>query len=913
MRFLETCALELLQSETRLADKTIIVPSKRAGGFLQRALLKNAPKPIVLPEIIDLNSFIFRQSGLEKIDSTSSVLELYEVYTKLNNSNLGFEHFYNWAPSFLADINQLALHEIKASDFFTNLVNIKEIDFWSFQVGEEQLSRNQKAFNQFWGSLLPLHDSFVPHLLNKGLAFPGLALSELNASLPSLMNTFKKNSLIFLGLNALSQGELTLFRSLAEKDIAELWLQTDDYILQHEAGKFQRKIAQEKGVRIFKNATHHNLIPKKMTEFGAKGYHVSVSAVCNLLSTFSQEELNNTALVLMDESMMLPILNHLPKNIKTYNISIGIKLAQLPAGKFLSVYFNLIDESFFGEGDELYFKVSLLKECLESEFLQSFYPTKVSQNKKLLEQGYISYTQLLGLEPELSLVLPNFGNKQLALRLYLDDLLTKFNAFESLLDKHINPFVLESFYMAKKALMQFSKGLGTFNEQIQFKTFHRIFKKFMAEPSLTVIGEPFTGLQIFGLLETRALDFEHVVLVGANESELPGVNFENTLAPYDLVRYFKLPDVEHKEALVAYYFFRLTSYATTLYVFYESGSAAMGAVEKSRFLLQIAEELPNVEINRRDVVVETNAGKLEEKEDLASITDEQVKYFLEHNLHEASLSASKVRDAFFRGKNFYDTFYCGISLDEINTQLLPPNSMGNLIHDVLEELYKPLAGTVLTKESVENLLHKLDTQLAASLKKTFGNAMQAETLLRKSIAENQLQNFIKADATRVAKSKVPITLLSVEEDVNSLYRFSVPFLDNSQYEIKLKGKIDRVEKQGDTIILIDYKTGAFDKKEIKDDFDWDKFESLFPFTVGDTGFQLEKKPQVPEYILQGIFYHYMYCTGKKIAYDNCKFQLWFLLKNNPLETETLNFYKDYQAFFRQLVDWVFQLRAFKNF
>jgi ATP-dependent helicase/nuclease subunit B len=887
MTFLEKCAQNLLELPGKLEDKIVLVPSKRAVSYLQEAFFNNIDKPILLPYLTDFNSFIFEQSGLKPIDQTTALFELYQVYIAINkNQETDFDSFMVWAPSFLADINQIDLHKVPAKDFFKNLKEIKDIESWSFNT-ESNLSKGQEKFNAFWVNLLPLYQNYKAHLLSKKMAYAGLAIEQLNVNISQLCDNTPSDGLIIIGLNAMSPAEISFYNTLAQEGKAQLWLQTDEYILKHEAGFFQNKVKDLKGVQLFENENAGIKYKKKYREIGVNGISATTATVNKLLSEMSVAAQQKTAVVLMNEELAFNIISYLPQNIEVYNLSIGIGLNRLPAGSWLNIYFDTLQNATFDSSGNVYFSVSLISELLQHSFAQEFGTEALGSTvKKIMTKKLIEKKELNRLLNQDSWLAPNLTGKKQLLSEHIEGLISIFDKAKGKITENTPDLAVESLLMVQKAINELLKSASVFNEKISLKTFAQLLSRFLGKHKIPVLGEPLQGIQITGLLETRSIDFERVILVGANENELPGISFDNTLAPYDLLKYFKLPGVFEKESLMAYYFFRLLINPSEITVLFDNGSQSIGSVEKSRYLLQIEEELPNFEKEELSVSFDIERDEPRENLDYFLLNQEQqTKFFEERLLHpKVYLSASALSNALYRPVDFLNSFILGIDNNEATAELLPAAELGTAIHNVLEDFYKPFVGQNLSSEAIEERLkNDFELVLEKQLKGVFNEMIPAEYRLRRHLVEKQSRKVIASDIVRIKKAKHPIKLLGVEIELKSEIKNLLLECSGCNVTVKTKGLIDRVELSNNTIYLIDYKTGSV-KNDMPQILDFDKIDNALDLRESEGYLEPNGNAfkSVPKYFFQGIFYEMLWRNSSfyQSGHD-IKFGFFFTLKNNP--------------------------------
>ncbi|NVO04249.1 MAG: PD-(D/E)XK nuclease family protein, partial [Bacteroidetes bacterium] len=377
------------------------------------------------------------------------------------------------------------------------------------------------------------------------------------------------------------------------------------------------------------------------------------------------------------------------------------------------------------------------------------------------------------------------------------------------------------------------------------KTYRSIFKQIINFSSLPFYGEPLKGFQLMGVLETRTLDFKNLIMLSVNEGVIPAGKSQNTFIPFDIKMQseFNLPTYKDKEAVFAYHFYRLLQRAENIYLVYNSTSDKMGEGEKSRFITQIASELqkynPSIEINHSMLsipIVESAADSAIEIEKNPIILEKAAKGF----------SASGLNNYISCPLKFYFNDIVRIQEIEDIDENVDAAMLGTILHEVLENFYKPYIGQQIVDEKIIEIFQKsAENELEKSFfQNTKIKNPSGKNLLIYKVAKKYLENFLKIEKENIKKynqEKTPLSIVDLEKDSSCFIEITDPADSTKLIKIKLKGIIDRIDSIGDTLRIIDYKTGSVDEKKLK----FADFETLLADSAFSKAFQL-------------LFYYYLF-------------------------------------------------------
>ncbi len=827
---------EKLISESKvgeLKDCLVIIPSQRIGLHLKKEVSDMVSNATFLPEIITIDNFLTQQFDKVPVDNISVFFELYLSYTKVFPQPESFDSFLNWAPQIISDFSEIDKYLLESKDVFRNLKSIKEIESWSFNADE--LTETQKKFMEFWEHLGQLYDLFQKDLSDKGLTTNSNVYKTIALNPIQYITKLNYKKIYIIGFNALSTSETIIFKYLLNSNLAEVIWDADSYYLndkEQEAGLFLRKnLAWSK----LNAPIEQNIIsnPKKIFIHAANSNLDQTHIASNILSSNQSFQTRKSAVVFSDESLLKPMLNVLRESIDKMNVAMGYPLQSSSAFTLLDQMFDSLKNisrykqksSLYYKDYELIFHHELVKPMLEKwkvktndieikinkqnftylpkDILKDAFDAHFKKIEFLFYDTNVSIVELTTNVSEFFEEIRNYAlvhNTDLVEQEALFVVLTSLRKMSILLEKYPYVNTPESLLMLIKKVIKSSK--------------------------ISFFGEPLQGLQMLGLLETRGLDFENLILLSCNEDILPASSFSQSLLPYDLRNFLGLPSKEDKEAMFAYYFYRLLHCGKNIHYIYNAGAPdGMTTNEISRYLLQLKKELVAENITITEIHPKTPiSNKIGNVfENLISKNDF---HFRVNQLLQQGLSASSINNFKNCPRDFFFNYILRHNDSERVEEHIESSTFGTIVHEVLEQLYKD-AGKLITKELVKMMLSVFESKLKEVFESYFpsGNFQSGKNLLQYETAKYSISKFLKNELNFIEKHGA-IEIIGLEKKLEKVLSFTYK---NINYSIKLKGSLDRIDKIGDTFRIIDYKTGKInDKLQLKEEI----------FKMSDKSFQL---------------------------------------------------------------------------
>ena len=817
--FIDEIIEDLHSKAIDVSTITVILPSKRAGAFFRKTLSnKLSGKTLFLPKILSIEDLISEISGLHPATQTQLQLELYHTYLNTNTKEDrdSFLEFLGWAQTLLGDLNEIDRYLIPTHDFFNYLTAIKELDHWSTLSSESEIVSN---YLTFWKSISLYYINFKKSLETKGLGYQGMIYRKAS-ELATDYAAQQKGKFVFAGFNALNKAEQEIIQTFLNEKKAIVYWDIDDYFLEddkHAVGRFIREYKAKWNyykTNSFSHSFNNFNTPKKIKSVAISQNIGQVKYVGQLLENMSPAELDETAVILGDEALLLPLLNSLPENIKHLNVTMGLPLSQVPDSSFFENWFTLqsnLKETRFFYKDLLAFLAQPHTQLLLGEA-----NTTVKQYIQSKNLVYIDYKEILKIcEKKKAIAFYLFEPWENDPLLALDKTLKIINSLKDLLLPTKNWLKLEYLYAFLEIFNQLKNLCEDYTYIDNIKTLKQFYKELLSQETIDFRGDPYTGLQIMGVLESRVLDFKNVIITSLNEGVLPSGKSQNSFIPFDLKMEYKLPTYREKDAVYAYHFFRLLQRSSNVHLLYNNQADGLNSGEKSRFLLQLETDKSaqyNYEETSASASVLLHKTHLKEIQKNESIIKEL------QNLAQYGFSPSALTTYIRNPLDFYYRYVLKIKEMEDVEDIIAHNTLGTIVHNALEVLYKPYLNTLLSIPILQKILSKVDEEVERQFESVYNltNIKTGKNLIIFHVAKQFVNNFLNAETKQLETGK-EIIIKGLECE------FRVPLNLNGKI-IKLKGTVDRLDSIDGITRIVDYKTGRVEPGELKIN-DWDLLTS----------------------------------------------------------------------------------------
>ena len=831
--FLKLVAADLYKhTEGNLAHTAVVFPNKRAGLFF-----KESESPIWSPAYVSISELFRSLSPWEVGDPVKLVCELYKIFRRETQSTETLDDFYFWGEMLISDFDDADKNRVDTDKLFSNLQDLRNImDDYTF-IDDEQEEAIRQFFQNFsierrtalkerfislWNVLGNIYKGFRESLASQNIAYEGMMYRHVIEHLDVDKLPYEKY--VFVGFNVLNKVEHTLFTQLKDAGKAVFYWDYDEFYMKenrqavtHEAGEFIRR-----NLRDFPSPLSGELF-KNLSK--PKEVHYIASSTENAQARYLPQWIRNnlttpekeTAVVLCNEALLQPVLHSLPAEVKHVNITMGFPLSQTPVYSFLIALLELHTHGFNFKSGRYTFQsvVTLLKHP---------YTRQLTGQAELLEKELTRNNRFYPLPGELGkdefltrLFTPLSGNLNLCIRLSetLQQVASIYQANTSGTEDTdaFNQLYRESLFKAYTTINRFRTLIEEDELTVQSETFRRLLVKVLSTTNIPFHGEPAIGMQVMGVLETRNLDFRHLVLLSVNEGQLPKSGGDSSFIPYNLRKAFGMTTIEHKIAVYAYYFYRLLQRAERITLIYNTSSDGLNRGEWSRFMLQFLIEWPHP-ITRQFL----EAGQ--SPQGTSSITVEktpdvmrQMQSLFDVRANpKAKFSPSALNYYLDCPLKFYYRYVAGLSApDEVSAEI-DSATFGSIFHYAAEHIYKDLTthGKVINKEALETLLRnevKLQDYVDTAFKKLFFNVPQNEKpeyngvqLINSAVIARYLKQLLQNDL-RYA----PFTFIASEMEVDEPIDIQTP---KGVIKSRIGGIIDRMDSKDGTLRIVDYKTGG---------------------------------------------------------------------------------------------------------
>lgn len=820
--------------EAEVSRLAFVFPNRRTGLFFQKYLSEVADTPLFSPTILTINDLFIQLSGKQSADRISMLFILYDIYIRQSGSTETFDEFLYWGEMLLNDFDDIDKYMANARMLFSNVTDLREIENDFDFLSDEQIAAirsfwssfyprgdtpNQQQFLAVWQVLYDLYEEFRATLAAEGKGYEGMIFREVVESMergesPDL----PYEQIVFVGLNALSVSEERFLAQLQKREIADFyWDYVSDKVTDpdNKASYFVSR-----NLKSFPSSMKLPPEEKVKTEIEVIGIPSGIGQakhVYTLLSDWckeaemSSEEALRTAVILPDEHLLIPVLNAIPEQIRRINVTMGYPLAGTPVASLIEYILALQKNVRYIDRNPLFYFRDVLP-VLNHRYILSTSPEIISSLVKEITENnkiYISHTELEKTPLLEILFTPVTGVE--AFSDYLIKVLEELNKVMSALSdeeeedapQRTNDLEQEFIFHYFTTVNRMREVMKDARIEMKIDTFFRLLKRVTDTITIPFHGEPLSGLQIMGVLETRALDFDRLIILSMNEGIFPQRKAANSFIPYNLRRGFGLPTYEHQDSVWAYHFYRLIERASHVSLLYDTRSNGLQTGEVSRFVHQLHY---HYEVPMRDKLVVYNVSSsktpplaVPKREDIMRRLDAYRKG------GSKAISASAINTYLDCPLKFYFSVVEGIREEEEVSETIESDVFGSILHKVMEELYKPFQGKMVTVDLLK-AIRKDTALLTGAIARAFASEFFKTEVVRSLTGQNYLigemiRKYVEKILERDGKL-TPFVYIESERKINGLISLS----DHS--EIRLKGFIDRVDEVLDAIRIIDYKSGS---------------------------------------------------------------------------------------------------------
>lgn len=842
--FLSIVAGDLLKKHgSNLSKITIVFPNKRASLFLNEELIRQSGgNPVWSPQYVTISELFRSVSPLIVADQIKLVCELYQHYVAITNSTESLDEFYGWGEMMLADFDDLdknmgdsklvfentsELHEYDSVPFLTDLQKDALKRFFD-NFNEDNESHLKKNFELLWNNLGNIYNSFRDGLRNQSIAYEGMLYRDVIDN--NLLESQEETIYAFVGFNLLQKVEQKLFENLAREGKAVFYWDYDAYYMHadNEAGKYIREM-----MRCFPNEiteeeypdAFNNMKEKDITYISASSEDIQARYVSQWLTQERIDAGKRTAIVLCDEKLLPTVIHSLPDTVKNINITTGYPLSQTLASTLIKQIFNL---KLLGNARrKSSLRLHQVNNVLRHPYMRYLSPL-VDEVMTYLNDNHIYYPTIdevakaenlrmlfTPLTPEQQ---KDNKSKNIAI---LSLLLTTIKMIAQKSESENNDqnstetqLMQESLYRMHQILTRILSMIESGELDIDITTMQGLLNQIIRSTTVPFHGEPIIGVQIMGVLETRNLDFDNILILSANEGNMPkGVN-DASFIPHTIRRSYGLTTVENKVAIYAYYFHRMIQRAGNVTFTYNNTSSDIRTCEMSRFMMQLLAE-SKMDIKTANMTTEINIVGNERKE----ITKNSS--VIERMEKLGKISPSAINNYLNCQLIYFYKDVCGIKDDdESDIEEMDNRTFGLVFHKAAQILYAPFKGREVKSSDIEAMLKD-----ASFIERAIDQAFMEE-LFKIDTKKHPDRKMPNLDGTQIINRNIIIRLI---KDLLNYDRKNCPFkiidvecyvndyikvqTNRGELSLLVKGIIDRLDmvtdENGSPVArVVDYKTGS---------------------------------------------------------------------------------------------------------
>ena len=825
--FLEQTAQYLYDNYgNRLRNHCLVFPNRRAGVFLLKHLSIVSGNPLWAPKTTTINDLFMSVSPYKTAPTEKLVVELFKLYRELAKKEETIDNFYFWGEMLLNDFDDVDKYLVNPEALFTNLEDLHDIDkkfggltedqikvirrfIVNFREGEITDQKRDFEFN--WSILLPLYISFKKRLRELGIAYEGMAerdLLEEDGAVSSKFRDFEKYH--FIGFNALNNCEKKLMEILKSESKAEFyWDYAKTPFFEHNprAALFVESNIKEFGQTLPLTASNTGSLPV-VTIVDIPSDSGQAKLLPNIFKEMAidtdPDNLHKTAVVLADENLLPALLSSIPPEITDINITMGYPFKMTVVYSLLRSLLSLQEIREVKEPHKVFFGHRKVLKILSNPLVVESTNGRAEDMAKQIISGNISFISpsFFGEDPFLALLFRVVGDTD-KLCGYLRDIFISIAESRDGSDPLAAEFLFRANQMLNRLEPLFGDSSVNINKEVAIRLIDRIFR----EIKVPFRGEPLRGLQIMGILESRAIDFDNVIILSANEGVLPRSSPSSSYIPHNLREAFGLPVISHQDSIYDYYFTRLLTRAKNVVLVYNSSAEGMRSGEMSRFLLRlkygnlVSPSFFSAKIGIR-VGGGVGASIPRAQNDIRILEEKYIK-----GADRRPLSPSAINAWLNCGARFYYSYVCGMKETDRLVEGIEPAMMGTILHEVINRYYSPYVGEKISTPIMEELMKnkKGKRQLIDEVLREvwFGGEdnvpKTGNALIMADITEMFVDRVLEID-----KSLAPFILIGLEQ--NFTKNLPIDYSGNKE-SIIIGGKIDRIDQREGVKRLIDYKTG----------------------------------------------------------------------------------------------------------
>lgn len=843
--FLEQIAQEICEKYTdRLADLYIVLPSRRSCLYMKYFLAKITKKNMLSPHVFSMDDFVAHIADVQIIDQVRLLFKLYDTYKIFDKDpEHDLEKFAPLGTVILKDFDAIDKYLVEGKQLFEYLEEAKAIERWGENLGKDiPADSTIYAYYEFWTHLKNTFYRFRERLLEKQQAYSGLAYRRIAENLDETMEKNDIGFVVFAGFNQLSTSEKLIMSRLEKRKKAKIYFDADHYYIdnkKHEAGYFFKKYLDGTwlnqldfiGSGILKNPKSIHLIGVNNKVSQAK---VAGDILGKMLSEKSPDQqqnyhqyLNDIGILLPDETMLLPVLHALPVDstdlgvaLKEHiNVTMGLTIDKTPLFYLIDNLFTMQKNMIFDQNKQVLVYYKDVINLLKHPFVQysKKYTTDYEQIQEHIRQIqadnmiYIPLKTLLAWGESMQYYGVFFRNWKGDVHKAITALQDLIMALSELFHEDTNVLENEYLYKFYIILNQLHTELKGYEKSLNLGVFRYFLYEILRNESIPFTGEPLSSVQIMGLLESRSLDFQNIIVLSCNEGVLPKGKAFNSVIPFDIRSKFGMPNYSENDATMAYTFYRLFHRAENIFLIYTTSPSGIGKSEKSRFLTQIEAEfvnMPHIELTHRYLSLELP----EENGEKVQIEKEEKIVQKIENYLEKGITPSYINMYIHNPLEFFYRKILALKQPQEIEEHFLTNTFGTIVHQFLENKLQNFIGKEICPDDLKAIYTdeaRVRTEIEKIAKEEKGGIVldTGKNYLLKHIAFYLVTTFLKRQ-----EAETPYFLVNQENTLE--WTFQVMHQEKP-LNVRLFGKTDRIDIYKQSIRIVDYKTGNYISSNLK--------------------------------------------------------------------------------------------------
>jgi len=864
MDFLDRVAYRLCERYgDEMEKQTVVLPSRRAGLWLTRSLARLADKPLWSPSILSVSELFGTFTGLIPADSDTQIFELYNVFRRLFGEEMSFDDFWPWGEVIINDFNDIDIYMADAGKLYSNISDLKEIDavfgcltdeqveiirgFWKSFNPSSSTSEARSRFRSVWEKMAPLYTAFRESMKARGLAGDGMLCREVaEKALTGKLQVPEGKRWHIVGLNALNNCEKTLFRYLKQLGVADFYWDDDHFFMddpEHKASLFIRENRRIFGNDIGKPMNSFHEPPRGRWQIiDAPTDTSQARMVAQLLEDeqiTGEDDPTSTAVILADEKLLMPVLGSLPASVEDVNVTMGHPFRLTSLYSFLKQLMALIRSARNSDGN-----ITFRSEDVLSLLRHQYFTLLAGTEGDTLVREIIKGNMI---RVNASLLNERFGLKQLfsvpaggpEIPEHLAAVMENLEEASFTAEKDGVSLSVDREYlrMAINSTVRLANLIRSYSLDLKPDTSLRLLDRVFRKMIVPFSGEPLRGIQVMGVLETRALEFRNIIFLSLNEGTFPGTSYDNTYIPYNIRRAFGLPTVNEHESIYSYYFFRLLRKPARGWFMYNSTSRGLNSGEMSRYLVRMSysplfaprHRTVHINVGRSRLLAESLPRKQEHNRILLSL-------YGNGSEGDKFLSPSAVNTWLNCRMRFYYKYVCGMPEEEMLEKEIDQRRFGNIMHEALRRLYVIVKGSADVAKAISKMAgdreHIRETIIATAMDEMHWDRptlLSGKGMIIIDVLERYARELLLYDGRHN-----DLRLLHLEEDFTGTFKVASA---GGMTEVKVGGRADRIDMTGGAVRVVDYKTGAPKRDAVT-------VEGLFD----------EEKDKRNDAVLQALFY-----------------------------------------------------------